>query len=156
MQKITPFLWYDNQAEDAARFYTALFKNSKIGSVVRYGKGQAGVEGEVMTVQFWLDGEEFTALNGGPLFSFTPAISFVVKCKDQAEIDHYWDKLSEGGKPEQCGWLKDKFGVSWQIIPEAFPKMLAGSPERSKKVMDAVLKMIKLDIKTIEEAYNQK
>ncbi len=154
MQKITPFLWYDTQAEEAVKFYTSIFKNSKIGSVARYGAGQPGPEGQVMTVQFWLDGEEFTAINGGPIYSFTPAVSFVVKCKDQAELDYYWDKLLEGGKPEQCGWLIDKFGLSWQIIPEALSKMLSGNPEKSKKVMDAVLKMIKLDIKTMEEAFN--
>ena len=154
MKKITPFLWYDTQAEEAAKFYTSIFNNSKIGSIVRYGKDQPGAEEQVMTVQFWIDGEEFTAINGGPHFSFTPAVSFVVKCKDQKEVDYFWDKLSEGGTPERCGWLKDKFGLSWQVIPEALPKMLS-DPKKAKKVMDEVLKMDKLIIKTMEDAYNR-
>jgi predicted 3-demethylubiquinone-9 3-methyltransferase (glyoxalase superfamily) len=154
MQKITPFLWYDNRAEEAAKFYTSVFKNSKIGSVTRYGKDQMGPEGQVMTVQFWLDGEEFTAINGGPHFTFTPAVSFVVSCKDQQEIDYYWDKLSEGGTPERCGWLKDKFGLSWQVIPDSLEKMLTDkNPEKSKRVMDEVLKMDKLILKTMEDAW---
>ncbi len=153
MQKITPFLWFDIQAEEAVAFYTSIFKNSKIKTTTRYSKEGAQAsgraEGSVMTIAFELDGQEFTALNGGPTFKFTEAISFVVACKDQAEIDHYWDSLSAGGDPkaQQCGWLKDKFGVSWQIVPENI-----GELAKNPAVMATMMYMQKLDIKTLEEA----
>src|SRR3989344_7516434 len=152
MKKITPFLWFENQAEEAARFYVSIFENSKIKSISRYGESGAEASGmpsgKVMTVSFELDGQDFTALNGGPVFKFTEAISFVVNCETQKEINHYWEKLSEGGdeKAQQCGWLKDRFGVSWQIVPVALGKMLSGpDKERSERVMKAILQMKKID-----------
>jgi len=152
--KITPFLWFDTQAEEAAKFYTSIFKNSKIGAVSRYGEGTPGPKGSIMTVSFKIEGQEFIALNGGPTYKFTPAISFVVNCASQKEVDYYWAKLTAGGKPVQCGWLEDKFGVSWQIVPTVVFKMLTDkNPARSNRVMQAVLKMIKLDIKKLQEAY---
>src|ERR1700704_3653391 len=123
-QKITPFLWFDNQAEEAMNFYTSVFKNSKMGSVTRYPEGTPGPVGSVMTATFQLEGQEFIALNGGPVFKFTEAISFSISCETQEEVDEYWAKLSEGGQEGQCGWLKDKFGLSWQVVPTALPKML--------------------------------
>ncbi|MBE0698293.1 MAG: VOC family protein, partial [Anaerolineaceae bacterium] len=117
MQKITPFLWFDDQAEEAVAYYTSIFKNSKIGTIQRYGENEPGPQGKVMTINFFLDGQEFTALNGGPVFTFTPAISFWVHCENQAEVDDLWEKLSAGGEKSQCGWLVDKYGVSWQIVP---------------------------------------
>lgn len=163
MQKITPFLWFDNQAEEAANFYTSVFKNSKITHVARYGEEGARVSGRpngsAMTVAFQLEGQDFVALNGGPHFKFTEAVSFVVNCKTQEEVDHYWDKLSAGGdeKAQQCGWLKDKYGLSWQIVPTDLGKMLqAKNPEKSESVMRALLQMKKLDIKTLKQAYDQK
>jgi len=154
MQKITPFLWFDGKAEEAANFYTAIFKNSKIGSVSRYGEGGPGPKGSVMVVTFQLDGQEFMALNGGPLFTFTPAISFLVNCETQEEVDQLWEKLSEGGQKDRCGWLKDKYGVSWQIIPTALGKMMS-DPDRAKssRVMKAMLQMDKIDINTLKQAY---
>jgi predicted 3-demethylubiquinone-9 3-methyltransferase (glyoxalase superfamily) len=149
MQKITPFLWFDNQAEDAARFYVSVFKDSKMGQVSRYGEGMPGPAGSVMTAAFEIEGQSFIALNGGPVFKFTEAVSFVVNCDTQKEIDHYWDKLTAGGGTEvQCGWLKDRFGLSWQIVPSALPELV----KKSDKVMQALLHMKKLDIATLERA----
>jgi predicted 3-demethylubiquinone-9 3-methyltransferase (glyoxalase superfamily) len=160
MQKITPYLWFDHQAEEAAKFYTSIFKNSKMGSVARYGEAEAEVsgrpKGSVMTVTFELEGQEFVGLNGGPLFKFSPAISFMVDCKTQREVDRLWEKLSEGGEEEQCGWLKDKYGVSWQIVPTVLGKMLQDrDTTRSQRVMRAMLQMKKLDIATLKQAYEQ-
>lgn len=156
MPKITPFLWFDHQAEEAAKFYTLVFKNSKIRSISRYGEGSPGPVGTVMTVGFELDGQPFTALNGGPLFKFNESISFVVNCDTQEEVDEFWQKLSEGGSEIQCGWLKDKFGLSWQIVPTALIEMLQDKDaERSKRVMQAMLKMKKIDIKGLKQAYEQ-
>jgi predicted 3-demethylubiquinone-9 3-methyltransferase (glyoxalase superfamily) len=157
MQKITPFLWFNTEAEEAANFYTSIFKNSKILHVVRYsesGSGAAGMpKGSVMTVAFQIEGQNFTAINGGPVFKFTEAISFAVNCSDQKEIDYYWEKLSEGADPksQQCGWLKDKYGLSWQIVPSVLGELMS-DPAKSERVMSALLKMKKLDIKTLEEA----
>ena len=157
MQKIRPFLWFDNQAEEAAHFYVSIFKNSKIGNISRYGEGGAGKKGTVMSVTFQLDGEEFMALNGGPLFKFTEAISFFVNCETQEEVDELWEKLSAGGEKSRCGWLKDKYGLSWQIIPSALGRMLSNQGAgNSKKAFEAMMKMDKIDIKTLEQAYNQK
>jgi predicted 3-demethylubiquinone-9 3-methyltransferase (glyoxalase superfamily) len=157
MQKITPFLWFDKNAEDAAKFYTSIFKNSKIGKVARYGDAGPGPKGSVMTVEFELNGQQFVALNGGPEFKFTEAISFVVNCESQEEIDYFWGKLTAGGQEVQCGWLKDKFGLSWQIVPTAIPKMLTDpDPAKSQRVMKAMLKMIKIDLPTLQRAYDGK
>jgi predicted 3-demethylubiquinone-9 3-methyltransferase (glyoxalase superfamily) len=162
MQRITPCLWFDSNAEEAAKFYTSIFKNSKIGKISRYGKEGHEIhgkpEGSVLTVEFELDGQTFTALNGGPVFKFNEAISLQVHCKSQNEVDYYWEKLSEGGdeKAQQCGWLKDKYGVSWQIVPVVLAKMLQDkSAEKSERVMKALLQMKKLDIKALEQAYQQ-
>ena len=153
MHRITPFLWFDNQAEEAVNFYTSIFKNSKKGSIARYGEGGPGPKGSVMTASFELDGQEFVALNGGPIFKFTEAVSFVVNCETQKEVDYYWEKLLEGGKPSQCGWLKDKFGLSWQIVPTELPKLLQNKdPEKSKRVMGAMMKMVKIDIEVLRNA----
>jgi predicted 3-demethylubiquinone-9 3-methyltransferase (glyoxalase superfamily) len=157
MQKITPFLWFEGQAEEAMNFYVSIFKNSKVGRVTRYGEGGAGPKGTVMSATFQLEAEEFMALNGGPQFTFTPAISFFVNCERQQEVDELWDKLSEGGKKERCGWLKDKYGLSWQIIPSALGKMLGDKdPEKSKRVMQAMLQMDKIDIQRLQQAYDEK
>jgi predicted 3-demethylubiquinone-9 3-methyltransferase (glyoxalase superfamily) len=158
MQKITPFLWFDNQAEEAVKFYTSLFKNSKIIKISRYGEAEQRVSGKpvgsVMTIEFQLDGQKFMALNGGPHFKFTAAISFVVNCRTQAEVDGFWTRLSAGGKPGQCGWLKDKYGVSWQIVPTILNELLSGKDAaKSQRVMVALLKMKKLNIKTLRQAY---
>jgi len=158
MQKITPFLWFDNQAEDAAHFYVSIFKNSRIGSVAHYdeevAKAAGRPKGSVMTVAFELDGQEFTALNGGPVFKFTEAISFVVNCDTQQEVDHFWEKLSAGGQEVQCGWLKDRFGVSWQVVPTVLVEMLQDKDrEKSKRAMAAMLKMKKIDIQALKKAY---
>ena len=153
MQKITPFLWFDSQAEEAARFYTSIFKNSKIVQVSRYGDAGPGPKGSVMTVAFELEGQQFTAMNGGPLFKFNEAISFVVNCKSQEEVDHLWARLTDGGEEGMCGWLKDKYGVSWQIVPTALVEMLNDpDPERSKRVTEAMLKMKKIDIQALKQA----
>jgi predicted 3-demethylubiquinone-9 3-methyltransferase (glyoxalase superfamily) len=154
MQKITPFLWFDNQAEEAMNFYVSIFKNSTVLGVNRYGEGAPMPKGTVMTASFELDGQAFTALNGGPIFKFSPAISFVVHCETQAEVDHYWDKLSADGKEGQCAWLEDKFGVSWQIVPNALVELL-GNPEPAKagRVMQAMLQMTKIDIAALRRAY---
>jgi predicted 3-demethylubiquinone-9 3-methyltransferase (glyoxalase superfamily) len=157
LQKITPFLWFDSQAEEAAGFYTSVFKNSRIESVTRYGEAGPGPRGSVMTVEFDLDGQKFTALNGGPHFQFTEAISFVVHCETQAEVDEYWEKLSAGGKEVQCGWLKDKYGLSWQIVPTALLEMLKDQDaERTQRVMQAMFKMKKLDIAGLQNAYHHR
>ena len=154
MEKITPFLWFNTEAEEAANFYTSIFKNSKIGAVSRYGEAGPGPKGSVMTISFQLNGQEFIALNGGPQFKFTEAISFVVNCETQDEIDQYWGKLLEGGTPQACGWLKDKYGLSWQIVPNNLSKLFSSKdPEKSKRVMEAMMKMVKFDIKALEEAY---
>lgn len=157
MQKITPFLWFDNQAEEAATFYTSIFKNSRILHVSHYS--EAGQEihqrqpGSVMTVDFELDGQRFTALNGGPIYQFNEAVSFVVNCDSQAEVDEMWEKLSEGGEPIQCGWLKDRFGVSWQVVPTELHALLNDpDPEKSKRVMTALLQMQKIDIDALKQA----
>lgn len=157
MQKITPFLWFDNHAEEAVKFYTSIFKNSKIVSIMRYGEAGPGPKGTVMTVTFQLDGQEFVALNGGPHFKFTEAISFVINCKTQEEVDHFWGKLSEGGEESRCGWLKDKYGVSWQVVPTALVEMLGDKDaEKSKRVMQAMVKMDKIEIKALKQAYEQR
>jgi predicted 3-demethylubiquinone-9 3-methyltransferase (glyoxalase superfamily) len=155
-QKILPFLWFDNQAEEAARFYTSIFKGSEIGSISRYGDEGPGPAGTAMTVTFRLDGQEFMALNGGPEFKFTEAISFLVNCETQEEVDELWEKLSAGGEEGQCGWLKDRYGLSWQIVPTALGEMLQDrDPERAKRVMSAMLQMNKIDIRTLKQAYEQ-
>jgi predicted 3-demethylubiquinone-9 3-methyltransferase (glyoxalase superfamily) len=153
MQKITPFLWYNDNAEEAMNFYLSVFKNSKVLGVSRYGEAGPGPKGSVMVANFQIEGQEFTALNGGPHFKLTEAISFVVDCKTQEEVDYYWEKLSAGGEKSRCGWLKDKFGLSWQIVPTILSELMQDKdPEKSKRVMQAMLKMDKLDIKTLKEA----
>lgn len=155
IQKITPFLWFDHQAEEAAGFYASIFPNSKIVKVVRYGKAGPGPPGSAMTVEFQLEGQTFVALNGGPHFKFTEAISFVVNCRTQDELDAYWDKLSAGGSDAQCGWLKDKFGLSWQIVPTALVEMLSDpDPQKSQRVMKAMMTMKKLDIRALKQAFD--
>jgi predicted 3-demethylubiquinone-9 3-methyltransferase (glyoxalase superfamily) len=156
MQKITPFLWFDDQAEEAARFYTSVFKNAKLGNVSRYGDTGPGPKGRVMVAQFQLEGQDFLALNGGPQFKFTEAVSFVVNCETQDEVDYFWEKLSEGGRTSQCGWLKDKFGLSWQIVPTAMGRLLGGKdPAKSQRAMQAMLQMTKIDIAALQRAYDQ-
>jgi len=156
MQKITPFLWFDGNAEEAMNFYVSIFKNSKIVSVRRYGDAGPGPKGTVMTGTFQLDGQEFYALNGGPVYKFSPAISFFVDCKSQEEVDTLYDKLSAGGEKEPCGWLRDKYGISWQIIPSALGKMLGDKdPKKAGSVMQAMLQMKKIDIKKLEQAYDR-
>jgi len=157
VNKIVPCLWFDKEAEDAAKFYTSVFKNSAIKTITRYGK--AGFEihgrpaGSVMTVSFTLEGQEFTALNGGPQFKFSEAISLEVRCKDQAEIDYFWDRLGEGGQPNVCGWLKDRFGLSWQIAPAEWPEMWAtATPDQAERMMTAMLKMKKFDLAAMKRA----
>lgn len=153
-QKITPFLWFDGNAEEAARFYVSVFKSSKIVTTARYGDAGPGPKGSVMTVVFSLDGQEFIGLNGGPHFKFTEAVSFSIDCKTQDEVDYYWDKLSAGGEPSQCGWLKDKFGLSWQVNPGVLGEMLSDpDPAKAKRVMEAMLKMKKIDIAALKRAY---
>lgn len=157
MRKITPFLWFDEQAEEAAKFYTSIFKNSKIKSVTKYGDEVPGPKGKVMVVEFEIEGQNFTALNGGPQFKFTEAVSFVVDCKNQEEVDEFWEKLSEGGEKSRCGWLKDKYGLSWQIVPTILNELMADKdPEKSKRVMNALLQMDKIDIKKLKAAYDKK
>jgi len=154
MQKITPFLWFDNNAEEAVNFYVSLFKNSKVLSITRYGEAGPGPAGTVLTAAFQLQGQEFIALNGGPQFKFTEAISFSVNCETQEEVDQYWEKLSEGGEKGRCGWLKDKYGLSWQVNPVVLGEMLQDEdPEKAKRVMEAMLQMDKLDIETLKKAY---
>ncbi|TMI81024.1 MAG: VOC family protein [Bacillati bacterium ANGP1] len=156
MQKITPFLWFDGKAEEAAIFYTSIFKNSKIKNIARYGDAGPGPKGTVMSTTFELEGQDFIALNGGPHFTFTPAISFFVSCETQQEVDDLWEKLSLGGEKNNCGWLRDKYGVSWQIIPTALGQMLHDKDaKKSNRVMKAMLQMKKIDIKTLQQAYEQ-
>jgi predicted 3-demethylubiquinone-9 3-methyltransferase (glyoxalase superfamily) len=156
MQKITPFLWFDDNAEEAVNFYVSIFKNSKITDVARYGEGGPGKPGQVMTMAFQLEGQNFSAINGGPVFNFTEAISFFVDCANQTEVDTLWKKLTEGGEENQCGWLKDKFGVSWQIVPSILVKLLGDpDPVKSQRVMQAMLQMKKIDINLLQKAYDQ-
>lgn len=157
MQKITTFLWFDNQAEEAARFYVSIFNNSRITSISRYGDAGPGPKGSVMVVAFELEGQGFAALNGGPHFKFTEAISLQVNCETQAEVDELWEKLSAGGKKDRCGWLKDKYGLSWQITPVVLSKMMS-DPDlaKSSRVMKAMLQMDKIDIGRLQEAYQQR
>jgi predicted 3-demethylubiquinone-9 3-methyltransferase (glyoxalase superfamily) len=154
LKKIIPFLWFDDKAEEAAKFYVSIFKNSRIGTVTRYGESGPGPKGKAMSVIFQLDGEEFYALNGGPVFKFTEAISLFINCETQEEVDELWEKLSEGGAKSQCGWLKDKYGLSWQVIPTALGKYLQDKdPDKSKRVMQAMLQMTKIDIMKLKQAY---
>jgi predicted 3-demethylubiquinone-9 3-methyltransferase (glyoxalase superfamily) len=155
MQKITPFLWFDTHAQEAMDFYVSVFKNSKVISITRYGEGGPGPKGTVMTAKIHLDGQEFVLLNGGPQFSFSQAISFVVNCASQDEVDWFWEKLSEGGDKQPCGWLKDKFGVSWQVVPVVLQEMLTDADlQKSQRVMMALLQMGKIDIQKLTQAYN--
>jgi predicted 3-demethylubiquinone-9 3-methyltransferase (glyoxalase superfamily) len=158
MQRITPFLWFNDNAEEAVKFYTSIFKKSKIGKIARYdeaGEKAAGrPAGSVMTIEFEIEGQDFIALNGGPHFKFNEAVSFVVSCKTQTEVDYYWNKLSAGGKEVQCGWLTDKFGLSWQIVPTILGELMSDKdPAKSQRVMEAMLKMVKLDINKLKAAY---
>ena len=156
MQTITPFLWFNGKAEEAMQFYVSVFKNSKIGSVTRYGEAGPGPKGSVMTATFKLGGQEFVALNGGPQFKFTEAISFVVNCETQKEVDELWEKLSEGGEEGRCGWLKDKYGLSWQIVPSILVKMLQDKDaETSQRVMKAMLQMNKIDTQRLKQAHDR-
>ena len=155
MQKITPFLWFNDQAEEAMNFYVSIFKNSKIGSITRYGDAGPGPKGSVMAATFQLEGQDFFALNGGPQFQFTPAISFFVNCETQEEVDELWGKLSAGGRKDRCGWLQDKYGLSWQIIPSVLNTMLRDkNPAKANKVMQAMLQMDKIDIARLKQAYD--
>jgi len=155
MQRINPFLWFDGKAEEAMNFYVSIFKNSKVVNVSRYGEGGPGPKGTVMSATFELEGQRFLALNGGPQFTFSPAISFFVNCETQQEVDELWEKLSEGGEKQRCGWLKDKYGLSWQIIPSALGKLLQDKdPEKAKRVMKAMLQMDKIDIQRLKQAYD--
>jgi predicted 3-demethylubiquinone-9 3-methyltransferase (glyoxalase superfamily) len=154
IQKITPFLWFESQAEEAANFYTSIFRNSKILNVTRYGEVGPGPKDSVMVVAFQLDGQEFVALNGGPQFRFTEAVSFVVNCETQEEVDGFWEKLSEGGAKIQCGWLKDKYGLSWQVVPTVLGELISDpDPVKSQRVMEAMLQMKKIDIQGLKKAY---
>ena len=156
MQKITPFLWFDTQAEEAMNFYLSIFKNSKVLSVNRYGEGGPGPKGSVMTASFLLEGQEFVALNGGPHYKITPAISFVVSCESQEEVDAYWEQLSAGGREDPCAWLQDKFGVSWQIVPKVLVTLLSNpDPAKAQRVMAAMMKMKKIDIAALQRAAAQ-
>jgi predicted 3-demethylubiquinone-9 3-methyltransferase (glyoxalase superfamily) len=156
-QKITPFLWFDDNAEEAINFYTSIFKDSNVTNVSRYGEAGPGPKGSLMTATFQLHGQEFIALNGGPMFKFTEAVSFFVKCSTQEEIDDFWEKLSAGGQKSQCGWLKDKFGLSWQIVPPILGELLNDQdPEKSKRVMMAMMKMGKIEIQKLKDAYEGK
>lgn len=154
-QKITTFLWFNDQAEEAARFYTSIFRNAKIGKIARYGEAGPGAKGSVMVVDFELDGQHFVALNGGPQYKFTPAISLVVNCETQEEVDHYWDGLLEGGgKPVACGWLEDQFGLSWQVTPTILTRMISDpDPVKSQRTMKQMMSMVKLDIQPLVDAY---
>ena len=153
MQKITPFLWFDGNAEEAANFYISIFKNSMLGKISRYGDAGPGPKGSAMSVTFQIEGQEFFALNGGPQFKFTPAISFFVSCETQQEVDDLWEKLSAGGRTDRCGWLQDKFGLSWQIIPTVLGQLLGDKdPQRAKRAMQAMLQMTKIDINKLQQA----
>jgi predicted 3-demethylubiquinone-9 3-methyltransferase (glyoxalase superfamily) len=156
MEKITPFLWFDNQAEEAMNFYVSIFKNARVLGVVRYGEAGPGPPGSAMTAKFELEGQQFVGLNGGPQFKFTEAVSFAIDCENQEEVDYFWEKLLEGGTESQCGWLKDKYGLSWQVVPTILVKYLqGGNAERSQRVMKAVMQMKKIDIATLQQAYDQ-
>jgi predicted 3-demethylubiquinone-9 3-methyltransferase (glyoxalase superfamily) len=157
MQKIIPFLWFDGNAEEAMNFYVGIFKNSKIGTISRYGDAGPGPKGTVMTATFQIEGQDFCALNGGPQFKFSPAISFFVNCEAQQEVDELWEKLSAGGEKMQCGWLRDKFGVTWQIVPTILGELLHGGkdPKKSQSAVKAMLQMTKLDIAKLKQAYDQ-
>jgi predicted 3-demethylubiquinone-9 3-methyltransferase (glyoxalase superfamily) len=152
MSRITPFLWFDTQAEEAMTFYTSVFRNSRIGSVARYGDSGPGPKGTVMTASFTLDGQDFIALNGGPQFTFTPATSFVVNCEPQEEVDYYWDKLSAGGRTDRCGWLTDRFGLSWQVVPRQLSQLLSQGGPAAGRVVQALMQMEKLDIAKLQAA----
>ena len=155
MQKVTPFLWFDGKAEEAMHFYVSVFKNSRIGSLTRYGEGGPGPKGTVMSATFQLEGQDFCALNGGPQYTFSPAISFVVNCETQQEVDELWEKLTAGGEEQPCGWLKDKYGLSWQVIPTVLGTLLQDKDaEKAKRVMLAMLQMKKIDIKRLQQAYD--
>ena len=154
-QQITPFLWFDDNADEAVNFYLSIFKDSRLLDTKRYGETGPGPKGTIMTATFELNGQQFIALNGGPRFKFTEAVSFVVKCETQEEIDDYWDKLLEGGEAQQCGWLKDKFGLSWQIVPAQLSELFGGDdPQRAGRVMQAMMQMVKFDIAKLKEAYD--
>ena len=158
MQKITPFLWFDDKAEEAANFYVSLFKNSRVGDVSRYDEAGANAagrpKGSVMVIEFELEGQEFVALNGGPHFKFTEAVSFVVNCETQEEVDKFWEKLTRGGEESQCGWLKDRYGLTWQIVPTVLTELLKDKdPQKANRVMQAMLKMKKIEIKILQQAY---
>jgi predicted 3-demethylubiquinone-9 3-methyltransferase (glyoxalase superfamily) len=156
MKKITPCLWFDGNAEEAMNFYISIFKNFKVGEVMRYGDAGPGPKGSVLTVTFELEGQEFIALNGGPMYQFSPAVSFFVNCDTQEEIDEFWDRLSEDGQTQQCGWLTDKYGVTWQIVPRVLGAMLQDeNAAKSTRVMQAMLKMTKLDIELLQQAYGK-
>ena len=155
MQKITPFLWFDDNAEEAVNLYTSVFRDSAIMDVSRYAEGSPGPVGSIMSITFKLNGQEFMALNGGPVFTFSPATSFFVNCETQDEVDEYWERLSEGGEKQNCGWLTDRFGVTWQIVPSVLSQLLNGpDPEGSKRAMEAMLKMKKLDVAALQRAYD--
>jgi len=155
MNKLKTFLWFDDQAEEAVLFYTSIFKDSKIGEISRYGEAGPGEAGAVLTVSFELNGQEFVALNGGPVYSFSPAISFMVNCKNQEEVNHLWEQLVEGGKEMQCGWLTDKFGVTWQIVPDGLLELINGEdPDAAKRATESMLQMKKIDLEMIRKAYN--
>lgn len=156
LQKITPCLWFENQAEEAMNFYISVFENSQVLSVTRYGESGPGVKGQVMTVKFLIEGQEFVALNGGPEFTISPAISFVINCETQEEVDYYWDKLSPDGEEQGPGWVKDKYGVSWQVVPGVLTQMISDEDTgKSQRVMGAMMQMTKLDIKTLKKAYKE-
>lgn len=155
MQKITPFLWFNNNLEEAVQFYTAVFKDSEVTKMVWYTEAGPGPADSLMTASFRLQGQEFVGINGGPVYTFNEAVSFVVNCENQEEVDEYWNKLSEGGEKGRCGWLKDKFGLSWQVVPTVLPKLLSGpDAAKTKRVMTAMMKMDKLEIKPLQEAYD--
>lgn len=154
MQKITPFLWFDGQAEEAANFYVSVFRNGQLGHVSRYGETGPGPAGSVMVASFEIEGLTFTALNGGPHFKFTPAVSFVIDCQSQDEVDYFWEKLGEGGRTDQCGWLQDKFGLSWQVVPTVLIELLGDpDPAKAQRVMGAMMQMTKIDIAKLREAH---
>ena len=155
MNKLRTFLWFDDQAEQAVDFYTSIFEDARVGTVTRYGEAGPGEPGTVMTIDFELNGHPFVALNGGPVFEFSSAISFVIDCHDQAEVDHYWDKLGEGGEHGQCGWLTDKFGITWQVVPVVLYELVGGSDEASHRATEAMLKMTKLEIAPLRAAYER-
>jgi predicted 3-demethylubiquinone-9 3-methyltransferase (glyoxalase superfamily) len=154
MQKITPFLWFDDRAEEAMRFYVSIFKNSRVVSISRYGEAGPGPKGTVMAAAFELDGQAFLALNGGPQFTFSPAVSFLVNCTAQDEVDYFWEKLSAGGEKDRCGWLRDKYGLSWQVVPTILGELMQDKdPKKSKRVMEAMLQMQKIDIEGLKRAH---